>query len=170
MEPAFARLIQEHEDRIPLRHPRGFAHQEVHQQAVAVLHQRMGHEHQPGLLPLALPKESRLPVRRALVRGVGAPVPMKVHRGVAPVAVIWGRIGASRLEALEARSRLDQRAVHGEVRVRQQASPVHRQDHLVEQLLAYLAPSSRCRFFVNTVASKLRSISCMPKNQRNSRL
>ncbi len=30
--------------------------------------------------------------------------------------------------------------------------------------------SSRSRFFVNTVASKLRTISCMPKNQRNSRL
>ena len=52
MEPAFARLIQEHGDRIPLRRPRGIADQEVHQQAVAVLHQRVGHEHQFGLLPL----------------------------------------------------------------------------------------------------------------------
>ena len=29
MEPAFARLIQEHGDRIPLRRPRGIADQEV---------------------------------------------------------------------------------------------------------------------------------------------
>ena len=69
--------------------------------------------------------------------GVGAPLPMKVHRGVAPVAVVRGRGSVSRLEALEARSRLDQRAVHGEVLVRQQASPVRRQDHLIGELLTH---------------------------------
>ena len=48
--------------------------------------------------------------------GVGVPLPTKVHRGVAPVVVRgWGC--DSRVEAIEARSRLDQRAVYREVLV-----------------------------------------------------
>ena len=76
MEPASACLVQQNGDPIPFCRPRSVAHQEVHQQAAAVLHQRMGQEHQIGLLPLALPEASRLWVRRAL-GGVGPPLPIK---------------------------------------------------------------------------------------------
>ena len=74
---ALPRIVQQPGHGITLRRARRATHHEVHQQPVAILHQRMAHEHQLGLLPLA--HQPRLRIRSALVRLVLQPLSTKVH-------------------------------------------------------------------------------------------
>ncbi len=70
--------------------------------------------------------------------GIATSFPMEVHRGIARVIVGGrGRVTVPGFEALQTGRRLNQRAIHGEVLIRQQAPPVRFQYHFTEQCLAY---------------------------------
>ena len=58
---ALPRIVQQPGHGITLRRARRATHPDAHQQPVAILHQRMAHEHQLGLLPLASPCASATP-------------------------------------------------------------------------------------------------------------
>ena len=137
-----------------------------------VFHQGVGHEDQPGFLAFTLAQQPGLRVRCALMGGIAAPFPMKVNRWVARVSIgCPGRVAVPGFEALQAGCRLNQGSVHREVLVRQQALPVRFQHHLAEQSLANsMLRSSRSRFLVKVVASKLGSIRFISRNHRKRRL
>src|SRR6266581_4115570 len=106
---------------LPLGGAGGGRHLEINHQPVPILHQRMPHEHQLGLLAPALAEQARVWVGGALVCRVGALLTMEVHAGVARII---GRLISRRLvfgpEALETGRGFNQRAVDGEVLVRQE--------------------------------------------------
>ena len=79
--------VQELRNRLPLGRAGGLADREVHQQPVAVFHQGMAHEGQPGFLARTLAQQVRLGIRGAGVRLVAPALPSEVHRRVARIVV-----------------------------------------------------------------------------------
>jgi site-specific DNA recombinase len=124
--------------RLPLGRASGGRHLEINHQPVPILHQRMPHEHQLGLLALALAKQARVWVGGALVRRVGALLTMEVHAGVARIVGRrrrgWLVLGT---ETLETGRSFNQRPVHREVLVRQQPQATGSQHDLIEELLTH---------------------------------
>ncbi len=137
MKAARLGIVQQPGHRIALGRSGRAGHHEVHQHPVPVLHQGMGHEAQLRGGPVALLCQQSLRVGRALVGGIAPLLAVEVHQGVSRVPVVRRRVAVLRLEALEARGGFDERPVHREVLVGQQASPVGSQHHGVEQLLAH---------------------------------
>lgn len=105
---------------------------------MAVFHQRVQPEAEPGFFPTAFAGELCLRIGRALVRGVAALLPVEVHAGVAGVAVLRVFRPGPGLEALQARPGVDQRAVHREVRVAGPAVLAGQSHHVGEEQLSRL--------------------------------
>src|ERR687883_2139805 len=106
---------------------------------MAMLHQRLAHAAELGLLARALAAQPSLRIGPALVGGVRALLAVEVHPPIAGAAAIgpWRWRGfVLRPEALQARGRLDQGAVHAEMLVAQQAPLISLQHHFVEELAA----------------------------------
>ena len=125
--------------RLPLSGAGGSCHFEVDRQPVPIFHHDLPHEHQLGLLALALTEQARVWIRGALVGRVRALLAMKVDRGI-PRIVGWlvGDWLVLGPEALEAGRGFDQRPVHREVLIRQQAESAGRQHDLVKELLRHV--------------------------------
>jgi site-specific DNA recombinase len=123
-----------------LGRPAGRGHREVHQQAGAILHQRVSQVAEFGRLAARLLVQPRVWIGVALVRLVRAFLPVEVDPAVVrivarrPGALIRGLVLGS--EALQAGCCFDQRAVDREVLVAQQVQPVRLEHHLVEEALA----------------------------------
>src|SRR6266851_421337 len=124
--------------RIPLGGASGSRHLEVHHQPISILQQHLSHKHQPGLLALPFAEQARLWIGGALVGGVRAFLAMKVDRLIARIVGRfvrgWLVLGA---ETLEAGSGFDERAVHGELLIRQQPPAISSQHDLVEEPLSH---------------------------------
>ena len=126
-------LVHQHRHRVPLRRPHRLGSLKVHQHPVAVFHQGMGHEDQPGFLAFPFAQQPSLRISGALVGGIVTAFPTEVYPGVARVIIGGlGRVTVPGFKALQAGGRLNQGAVHGEMFVRQQALTVGAQHYLVE--------------------------------------
>jgi site-specific DNA recombinase len=136
VKAALARLLDQLRDRIPLGRAAGLAQLEVHQQPVSVLHQRVAHIRQMRFFATPLLGQSSLGICRALVRRIRAPLTTEVDRRIARIVgrrtAGWSVLGA---EALEAGRGFDQRTVHSEMLVAQQAQPSSLAHHLIEEPL-----------------------------------
>src|SRR3954452_12040838 len=96
----------------------------VHDQPVAVLHERVAHKAELGLHPVALAIEPRVRISRADMGLVRALLAAEVDLGIAPLRGI-GLIGTGAILGLEALHRspgLNQRAINREVLIREQPS------------------------------------------------
>ena len=111
---------------------RRFGHQNVHAQAVAVLHEHMAAVAEFGRLPVAFAHEARFWIGRALVRRVRALLALEVDHAPA-VAAIRGRLAVLALETLERGPGVDQRAVNGEMIGRQQALTARKTNDFIEE-------------------------------------
>ena len=164
------RLVQERRHRIPLGCAGRLADREVQQQAVAVLHQGMAHKRQPGFLARPLAQQMRLGVRGAGVRLVASALSAEIHGRVARIVVRGRRrslLGAKAPGLAAASIR-----VPSTLKCSSDSSPSSSAAQTTSSNRAWPAScaSSRCRFLVKTVASKLRSIRSMSRNQRQGRL
>jgi len=129
-------LIDQLGYRIAFSRPGGLSDLKVDQQPVVVFHERVAGVRQAGLFAFALLGQQCFGISRALMGGIRALLTMEVHPAIAGRATIgpltgWLVFGA---EALEAGRGFDQRAVHGEVFVAQQAQPVGLAHDLIKEL------------------------------------
>src|SRR6266850_3068157 len=119
-DPAGAREGGGHgERRLSLGVPRCGCQARIHRQAMTVLHQDVTLVAQLGLVRLALAGQPRLGVGRRGMGGVAARLAVEVHSRIARVV---GRLARRvlALEALQPGPRLNERAVYGEVLLREQ--------------------------------------------------
>ena len=86
-----------------------------------------------GFLAFTFAQQPGLGVRGALMRRVAPPFAVKVHAGVTGVAVGRGLGSGLGLETLEAGPRVDERAVHREVRVAHPAGFAGQRDQAGEE-------------------------------------
>jgi site-specific DNA recombinase len=143
MEAAQPGFLDQAGHHVPLGCASGGGDLKVDQQTMPILHQRLTHVAQLGLLARAFAAQAGIRVGPALVRGVGALLAVEVHPAIARIAFTWRRV-ACRLvfgpEALEAGGRFDQGAVHAEVVVTQQVQPTGLAHHLVKEFAAHVVP------------------------------
>src|SRR6185503_14958483 len=127
--------------REPLGMPRGAGGDGADDQALPVLHQRMPYETELCLLAPPLAVEPRVGVGGRGVRVVAAFLAVKVLLTVAARIGRWAG-AVLRPEALGAGPRLQQRAVHREMLVRQQRLDLWLRQHGGEKLARNLAVGS----------------------------
>jgi len=123
--------------RLPLGASVGQGGLYVHDQAMPVLREHVGHVSQLGLGEFALLVEPGLRVGRALMRRVTPRLALEIHRGIAPrrcgrAAAVLG------LKALVAGPGLDHRAIHTEMLVAHEALPFSQVQHPLEEFAGQL--------------------------------
>src|SRR5882672_9325272 len=110
---------------------------EIHTQPLPVIHERVGAKAELGRLAPAAAHEFGLGVGGADMRVVGASLASKIHHPSAVAARAW-RGSALLLQALEARPRLDQSRVHGEVLGREQLLAARQANDRLEEATAHI--------------------------------
>lgn len=107
----------------------------VHDQAVAILHQDLADIGELCFFARPLLRQSAVGIGRGLMRGVRAALPMKIHGRIARVLIAGPATGAiASGETLLPGPRLEQRAIDGEVLVRQHPSRPRLRQHRVKEL------------------------------------
>jgi hypothetical protein len=140
-DPSSARDVSQDLDRsFPFRFPGRVGQSGTDGQAVPVLHHHMAHEVELGFLA-SLGHESRIRIRRRLVRVVASLLPVEVHGRIA--GIIRGNLSVRSvltLEALQARPGLYQRPVHREMLVGGQTTLPSLGQHLLKKQDGDVAP------------------------------
>src|SRR5208282_5009109 len=128
-------LLQHDECCIALGATIGFQQFPVDDQSIAILYQQIAAIAQLRLLARSLACKLRIDVRRRFMRLVRALLAMKVHRRIASVIRRCVLTAFLRLKTFQARPRLQQRTVHGEMLLRDPPSDARLLHHLGQKFL-----------------------------------
>jgi hypothetical protein len=167
---AFSRQFSEHINcSLRFSLARSLRDSRVDGETVSVFHQQVSQVTQLRFLPFRLLLQSRIRIRCRFVRCIRPLFTFEINRWVARIVRRITRFFAFFLEALLSCPRLDQRAINGEMLIRQKMLRPGVAEDSLKKALAMSPSSKRSRFLLKTVASQTLSSMLNPTNQRNNR-
>ncbi len=166
---SFRESFQQHQSRISFRRSVGLENSRLHDQSVAVLHQKIPAVTQLGLFAVAFARQQRLGITLRCRRLIRPLLTAKVYGGL-PGSSGGGSLPLLRLKTLGTRPRFHQRAIHREMLVGRQTFRPRLLHHPRQKLFRYIGLQQAVAILGEPVASQTSSSAFSPTNQRNSRL